>query len=404
MRSLRCGNYVGAVLLVVWLVGILTCQGQAAGPLLFSSPGCGHRTINTPDASGDVGGFVSLALGTDGFPVISYFDSTHGDLKFAKCDDAACSRATVRTLDSGDDVGWWGSIAVGTDGFPIIAYHDHLLFDLKVAKCGDASCTPALVTLRTLDFKGSVGRYTSVKIGRDGFPVISYHDLDNFALRVAKCGDASCTPALMTFSALDAAEAMGVDTSLAIGADGFPIISYFHDGLQDLKVAKCGDAACTPGLVVYRTLDEAGDIGRGNAIAIGIDGFPVISYFDFTNHDLKVAKCGDSGCTPGLADIKTLDSAFDVGYNTSIAIGIDGFPVISYFDRTNGTVKVAKCGDAACNPALVDLWTIADGGDSSIAIGADGFPVLAFHDSGKGFLKVAKCDLWRLFHPSIRRD
>jgi len=38
--------------------------------------------------------------------------------------------------------------------------------------------------------------------------------------------------------------------------------------------------------------------------------------------------------------INTLDSTGDVGFYTSIAIGNDGFPIISYHDATNGDLKV----------------------------------------------------------------
>jgi hypothetical protein len=37
-----------------------------------------------------------------------------------------------------------------------------------------------------------------------------------------------------------------------------------------------------------------------------------------------------------------------VGRYTSIAIGTDGLPVISYFDDTANTLKVAKCGTRSC--------------------------------------------------------
>ena len=46
--------------------------------------------------------------------------------------------------------------------------------------------------------------------------------------------------------------------------------------------------------------------------------------------------------------ITTVDSVGDVGYFTSIAIGPDGFPVVSYCDSTNGNLKVVKCSNAAC--------------------------------------------------------
>jgi hypothetical protein len=48
----------------------------------------------------------------------------------------------------------------------------------------------------------------------------------------------------------------------------------------------------------------------------------------------------------------TIDSAGDVGKYTSITIGADGLGLISYFDSTNGELKVARCVNAFCSPAL----------------------------------------------------
>ena len=76
------------------------------------------------------------------------------------------------------------------------------------------------------------------------------------------------------------------------------------------------------------------------SIAIGTDGFPVISYYDATNQDLKVADCGDADCSS--ATLITIDAAEIVGQDTSIAIGADGYPVISYYDATKSALKVAR--------------------------------------------------------------
>lgn len=411
MRLITLKNFIGATLFLIVLFFITASIDLAAGSPTFASSGCLNRTIHTVDDTVNVQGQVSLAIGSDGFPVIAYYDATNQDLKVAHCGDVACGTAVLQTIDSTGDVGLWNSITIGTDGFPIIAYHDRTNFDLKVAHCGDVACTPALAKIQTLDSNGSLGRYPSIKIGRDGFPVISYHDLDNFNLKVAHCGDAVCTPALAVSHTPDSFGYVGVDTSLAIGSDGFPVIAHYEGSSQDLKVTHCGDASCTSALAISYTLDSVGDVGRNNSIGIGGDGFPVISYFDYTNSDLKVAKCGDVVCNPVLVSLKTLDSTDDVGHSTSLAIGTDNLPIISYYYHTSKDLKLAKCDDAGCTPALVRKWVPDSSGDvgvdTSLAISTDGFPVIAYTDStdpAHGSLKVVKCTPWRLFHPVLRRD
>jgi hypothetical protein len=54
------------------------------------------------------------------------------------------------------------------------------------------SLAPRTNTIRTLDSTGGVGEYTSIAIGADGFPVISYYDITNADLKVAKCANAQC--------------------------------------------------------------------------------------------------------------------------------------------------------------------------------------------------------------------
>ncbi|MCE2765081.1 MAG: hypothetical protein LW627_11275, partial [Ilumatobacteraceae bacterium] len=102
------------------------------------------------------------------------------------------------------------------------------------------------------------------------------------------------------------------------------------------RVASCGDPTCTT--ATTRAIDTTGDVGWYTSIAIGVDGNPVISYYDDTNLDLKVASCGDPTCT--TATTRAIDTTGRVGYSTSIAIGVNGNPVISYTDMTNSDLKV----------------------------------------------------------------
>jgi len=67
------------------------------------------------------------------------------------------------------------------------------------------------------------------------------------------------------------------------------------------------------------SVDSTGDVGAHNSITIGIDGLPVISYYDYTNGNLKVVKCGNPSCSAVNA-IVTLDSTGDVGLFTSITM------------------------------------------------------------------------------------
>ena len=320
--------------LVIWSGGALVCLSTE----FFAVPM--PPILRTLDSSGWVGEYTSLAIGADDLPIISYFDDSSDDLNVAHCNDSTCSSATVATVDSAGDVGFHTSIAIGTDGLPVISYFDDTNDDLKVAHCNDVACsTPATLTAVDSTLLQEVGKYTSIAIGDDGFPVISYYNSWPYHdLKVAHCNDPACsTPATVT--TVDSAARVGEHTSIAIGTDGLPVISY-HDGHPnfDLKTAHCNDAACsTPATLT--TVDSAGWVGRYTSIAIGADDLPVISYHDNTNGDLKVARCHDAACAS--AKLTTVDSAGWVGIYTSVAIGAHGGPVISYYDNTNGDLKAA---------------------------------------------------------------
>jgi len=355
-------------------------------------PGAVQR-ITSIDTANSVGFDTSIAIGADGLPVVSYADNSASDLKVAHCANAACTgTAAVTPVDSTGIVGFYNSIAIGSDGFPVVSYFDTNNGNLKVAHCINAACT-GTSTLTPIDITGNVGLYTSIAIGTDGLPVVSYHDADAGRLKVAHCANVLCTSTSVTPVSVDTNPSVGQYTSIAIGADGLPIVSYWDGANSRLKVAHCADADCS-GAAALTAVDSVASVGKYTSIAIGGDGLAIISYFDTTNGDLKVAQCANAECT-GSATLTTVDSTGTVGQYTSIRIGSDGLPVISYYDVTNGNLKVAHCADAACSAS--DTQTAVDSsGDvgryTSIAIGADGLPVVSYLDFTNGDLKLLKCN------------
>ena len=182
-------------------------------------------------------------------------------------------------------------------------------------------------------------------MGADGLGLISYRDATNDDLKVAHCSNAACTAA--TITTLDSAGVVGVYTSVTVGVDGVGLISYQHLGFWDLKVAHCSNATCTAATIT--TLDSDVGVGEGTSVTVGSDGLPVISYYDRDNGDLKMAHCGNAACSADNT-ITTVDSPGDVGVYTSMTVGSDGLPLISYTDTTNGDLKVAHCSNRFCVP------------------------------------------------------
>src|SRR5262245_48203134 len=330
--------------------------GLLLGFGLTLSVGAGDNTLDRPgfplttlDGSGNVGQYSSVATGTDGLALISYYDATNGDLKVAHCSNVACTAATLTTVDSAGSVGQYSSVAIGTDGLALISYYDASNGDLKVAHCSDVLCTS--YTYTTLQSEDNVGLFTSVTIGTDGLGFISYYDATNGDLKVAHCSDLACTTATRTtLTFLKSEGNVGQFTSVTI-TGGHGLISYYDSTDQVLKLALCPDVACTSPTMT-NTPDRTGNVGQYSAVTIGADGIPLISYYDATNGDLKVAHCGeavDSICTS--ATRTTLQSEGHVGQFTAVTIGSDGLALISYYDASNGDLKVAHCFDVVCTAA-----------------------------------------------------
>jgi len=91
--------------------------------------------------------------------------------------------------------------------------------------------------------------------------------------------------------------------------------------------------------------------GRYTSLAIGADGFPIISYSNFYENELRVVKCDDAARS-GNDEIISLVDPVSPSY-ISMAIGEGGLPVISYFDNQSFTLKVAHCGTPSCSQLKV---------------------------------------------------
>ena len=330
-------------------------------------------TTNTVDNTVNiVCHYSSITIGADGLPLISYHDATTGDLKVAHCSDITCSSApptphTITVLDnfSSGNVGRFTSITIGGDGYGLISYYDLVNGDLLVVHCttsnllcDDRSAAPSRLDGAVAD----VGQFTSVTIGRDGLPLISYYDVTNQDLKVAHCNDAECNPLIADISPIHiGTDDSGKYTSVTIGQDGLGVISYYNipdpvgaPGDGELNVAHCANLSCnSANALTSPDSDASTDVGQFTSVTIGQDGFPVVTYYDATSGtggNLKVAHCSNAICS-GVSTVSVLDSSGDVGKYTSVTIGVDGMPLITYQAAgTANDLKVAHCSNSLCIP------------------------------------------------------
>ncbi len=263
------------------------------------NPSCSVGNIFTSvDTSGNTGYDPSIIVPADGLPVVAYYDATKSDLKVVKCGDASCSIGNIITaVDTTGSLGYYTSIALSSAGTPVISYaadYPNFTYSLKLLKCANASCSSGN-TIVNMDSSFNLIYSTSIAVPSDGLPVVGYsRDLiPGRGLKILKCGNASCTGS----NTLRIVDSIWTDyVSLKVPSDGLPVISYFDANRFDLKVLKCGNTLCTGGNIIT-ALDITGNVGSYNSISVPPDGMPVISYIYNNAGDLRVAKCGNPACT-----------------------------------------------------------------------------------------------------------
>ncbi len=162
---------------------------------------------------------------------------------------------------------------------------------------------------------------------------------------ITKCGNSACSSGNTTTQITDT-DIIGYGTSIAIGNDGLPIISYGNSTDDDLMITKCGNSACSSGNTTIQ-ISDGDNVGDDNSIAIGTDGLPVISHYNSTDGDLMITKCGNTACSSGNTTTQISDGD-TIGRFTSLAIGAHGLPIIAYRNQSDTDLMITKCADSSC--------------------------------------------------------
>ncbi len=287
----------------------------------------------------DVGRYTDVAV-SGGKVFVSYYDVTNGDLKFAlRGADGTWSKHSV---DSAGNVGMYTSIAVGPDGKPSISYFQYsadATFD--VSQCPGTQPTGALKNV------------TALKIARANNS--SPASASDWTVKVLACADREPTlsadggeiePSLQRVS-----PGVGLFTSLAFSGQN-AVIAYQKrnktgttpaDGdLYALTVDSSG-VASAPVLI-----DSSGDTGFFPDVKVNTDGSIGIAYHDFTSKNFKFYYQADlhAGATAEIIDTgvnATLpgDQGW-VGTDSAIVYGPGGITFALYQDATHGDLKLAR--------------------------------------------------------------
>jgi hypothetical protein len=283
---------------------------------------------------------------------------------------------SVTTVDATGDVGIHSAITIGADGHPIIAYVDVSLGVLKVARCLDAGCSSASIVNTGVNGRTHDRATTTIAIGPDGFPVISHADI-----AVVHCQDAGCS------SFTDRHVSGNGFSSLAVGPDGFPKLSYAGG---DMMFVSCDDSDCE-----FHSENRI-DMGEftWTSLAYAPDGFPVMAFADSGMDMYYYGRCFDATCSiSGSGDIYWDPTSSDSAREVSLTIGYDGLPIVAFYHANTRDLVVRHCDDLNCSSGAIT--TVDSTGDvgrfASIGVPPDGFPVISYYDETQGDLCMVKC-------------
>lgn len=292
---------------------------------------------------------VRVVLAADGLPLIG-MSVTNNNLRVAKCENLQCSTATSTIVDPANLGSSDHAIVVAPDGAPLIAYHDALNQDLKFARCGDKACQSGNV-VRVVDSAGGIGRAPSIAM-ISGLPQIAYQGAGT--VRLALCGSLDCSVGT-TFKTLGSDAP--ASTSIMAGRDGNAMIAFEADAaLDSLKLVKCSSSGCA--IATFTTIDAltSGVVGTGVGAGVqlreGADGLPVMSYFDKSFNTVKLARCTRPDCSSSTvttvhAPVNSVISSS--GATAALAISANGTPTLAYgIAGTGAGLTVHSCNTRSC--------------------------------------------------------
>lgn len=320
-----------------------------------------------PDLDADHGKWLSMDVAPDGSPVMAFQDVTQGALGFAVGDLKSDGRVRwsyervdgypdSEGLDSGN-VGAYASMKVAKDGTVWVAYKgpDALRVAHRVGGAWSWEMADAGAGL-----KPDAGHFASLALDADGNPVVAHHDEAKGTLRVARRKDGAWTSAVVKEGVAydgvdDAGNAVHRDADVGefcrIVIDGnTEYIAYYDKAQQSLGLLE-GFA----GAYGETIIDDNGDVGQWPSLLVDGDTL-YVAYQDVGNQDLRLATRSGGGSF----STELVDSADYVGSDTELYTDGDTLGLM-YFDGRNNDMKVAK--------RVAGAWTLSRVGAEGAAVG-----------------------------------
>jgi len=193
------------------------------------------------------------------------------------------SIGSVETVDASGDAGQYLSMAEDGNGVMHVAYYDALNGDLKYAR-RDLS---GVWSTTTVESKNTTGLYPSIALDSTGKPAISYYYKNNGDARFAQFNGTT-----WNVSVLATANDVGRYSSLALN----PMTNRFGIAYENTTNGQYIYTEQTAGGTWATATADGTTLGGGGFISLNyLNGSPCMSYYDAFNGDLKYAERSTRG-------------------------------------------------------------------------------------------------------------
>ncbi len=377
---------IGATLAVLSAL-VVAVPGNHAAAAPFDAD-----SINSPGAAGDSGHEVSVLLDDDGYPVI--LSSTDGpnlndyELHLIRCTNAECSGAqTAVALDNLGTSFGSNALALASDGDPVVAWTDST-GDLRVIACSNSDCSGSqTANVINADFN----EHVDMVLDASDRPVLAYHEAWGEDLAVVHCTTTDCSGA-QTVNKPDTAGFVGDDPAIVLDAAGRPVVAYYDASSNDLNVVRCTTTDCSGAQTPVSTV-TSGLVGYSPSLALDADGNPVVSYWNNTDDRLELLRCTTSDCS-GAQTPQVVDGVGNPGYVSAVALDPLGNPVVAYLTIDDRDVRVAHCTTADCS--ATPLITTPEGADFigyeiDMVLDDVGNPVVVYRNATVESQRLLRC-------------
>ncbi|MGO9708834.1 MAG: hypothetical protein ACLQBL_08225 [Polyangiaceae bacterium] len=349
------------------------------------------------DSGPDVGLWTDIVLDSNGHPMVSYYDATNAQVKFASSQDGVTWATHVIYSNPGSDAGRYSKMIV-VNGNPVVAYlvietgtdgysrtrvsvaqstvplpnqaSDWTVEDVLVdpeSPCRAVDCVAGQACVT------STGQCTALSTGCDaacatGDGCISVSDVP------------TCVPIAQSSDIHPYPQAVGDYINLAALTNGLGLVVYdrIHGNLLGLTNVT-GSWAVTildgeTGSRANGTAVDTGDDGVGSSLFVAPNGDWHVSYVDGITETLKylyipggallnsyVPEIVDTGYTVDGAVFS--DGLHIIGDDSNVRLNSDGSITITYMDATSGALRLATnpTGPASEDASEADAgspWTL----------------------------------------------